>query len=174
VQLSGGIRVEKRFHDLVFSRLAVGMNDSQRVPKTLETNSLSHAYHYVVDLPPRGKASISVPELGTCFLLKVVDWPFSASETKQGEAALDADLLLPPLILRNWRPGDAYRPQGRRKTRKLKQMFLAGRIPSGKRREWPVLESAGQVVWTRGMPPADEFSAREGTRFGLMIEEDRL
>jgi tRNA(Ile)-lysidine synthetase-like protein len=115
-----------------------------------------------------------VPELGTCFLLKVVDWPFTASETKQGEEVLDAELLRAPLILRNWRPGDAYRPRGRSKTRKLKQMFLAGRVPSGERNRWPVLESAGQVVWSRGMPPAEEFSVKAGTRAGLTIEEDRL
>ncbi len=170
VQLPGGVRVEKRFRELLFSRIS----DAPRASNTLETTSSPIAYQYVIDLPSRGKASVSVPELGTCFSLKVVDWPFAASETKQQGAALDAELLLPPLIQRNWHPGDAYRPRGHRNTRKLKQMFLAGRIPSGKRSEWPVLESAGRVVWTRGMPPADEFSAREGTRAGLMIEEDQL
>lgn len=178
VQLPGGIRVEKRFRELIFSRSIPRknpkMNDAQRASNKSETTLASLAYQYVIDLPSRGKASISVPELGTCFSLKVVDWPISASETKQEGAALDAELLIPPLILRNWRPGDAYRPRGHRNTRKLKQMFLVGRIPSGERSEWPVLESAGRVVWSRGMPPADEFSAREGTRAGLMIEEDQL
>jgi tRNA(Ile)-lysidine synthase len=170
VQLPGGVRVEKRFRELVFYRAS----DPRRTAKTIETTSTRDAYQYVVDLPARGKAIVSVPELGTCFLLKVVDWPFAASETKQGEEVLDAELLRPPLILRNWRPGDAYRPRGRSKTRKLKQMFLAGQVPSGERNQWPVLESAGRVVWSRGMPPADEFSVSEGTRAGLMIEEDRL
>jgi tRNA(Ile)-lysidine synthase len=170
VQLPDGVRVEKRFRELIFSRIS----EAQPASNTLETTSLPIAYQYVIELPSRGKASVPVPELGTCFSLKVVDWPIAASETKQREAALDAELLFPPLILRNWHPGDAYRPRGHRNTRKLKQMFLAGRIPSGKRSEWPVLESAGRVVWTRGMPPADEFSAREGTRAGLMIEEYQL
>jgi tRNA(Ile)-lysidine synthase len=170
VQLPAGIRVEKRFRNLVFSRV----NDSEPAERTLETVSGLSAYQYEVDLPARGEASVSVPELGTRFHLKVVDWPFTASETKQGEGFLDLDLLLPPLILRNWRPGDAYRPRGRRTVRKLKQMFLAGRVQSDQRRGWPVLESAGHVVWTRGMPPADEFSARKGTRAGVMIEEDQL
>jgi len=178
MRLPGGIRVEKRFRELIFSRPGFRtnpeMNNAQRAPNKPETSSARLAYHYLIDLPSRGKESVSVPELGTCFSLKVVDWPFAASETKQREAALDAELLHPPLILRNWRPGDAYRPRGHRNTRKLKQMFLAGRIPSGERSKWPVLESAGRVVWSRGMPPAEEFSAREGTRAGLMIEEDKL
>jgi tRNA(Ile)-lysidine synthase len=168
VQLPGGIRVEKRFGHLVFSRLI----RSKRASRSSETTSSRDAYQYQVALPVRGEASVNVPELGTCFHLKVVDWPFAASETKQGEEFLDVDLLLSPLILRNWRPGDAYRPRGRRTVRKLKQMFLSVRVPGDKRRGWPVLESAGQVVWTRGMPPADEFSAREGTRAGVMIQED--
>ena len=169
-QLPGGIRVEKRFREFVFFRVS----DPQHIFRTNETSSARNAYQYLVDLPNRGKAFVSVPELGTCFLLKVVDWPFAASETKERDEALDAELLRAPLILRNWRPGDAYRPRGRNKARKLKQMFLAGHVPSGERNRWPVLESAGQVVWSRGMPPAEEFSVRAGTRAGLVIEENRL
>jgi len=87
---------------------------------------------------------------------------------------LDADLLAAPLVLRNWQPGDAYRPVGRRRVLKLKEMFLARRIPRAERRGWPVLESAGCIAWVRGMAPANEFCAREGTRAGIVIEEDRL
>ncbi|MGH9740144.1 MAG: tRNA lysidine(34) synthetase TilS [Candidatus Acidiferrales bacterium] len=79
-----------------------------------------------------------------------------------------------PLILRNWRPGDAYRPRGRRQIHKLKQMFTRGRIPAGDRAGWPVLESAGRVVWARGMDPAQECCAGEGTATGVLIVEERL
>jgi tRNA(Ile)-lysidine synthase len=127
-----------------------------------------------VSLPEHGSATVSIPELGTCLRLKVIDWPSAASDTKRDGRALDADLLRTPLILRNWRPGDAYRPRGRRQARKLKQMFLAGRVPSRDRAHWPVLESDGRVIWARGMPPAEDFCAREGTRAGVVIEEDRL
>jgi len=106
--------------------------------------------------------------------LKVIDWPIVERDTEREPAALDADLLLSPLVLRNWRPGDSYRPRGHRQSQKLKKMFLAGRIPSSDRELWPVLESDGRVVWARGMPPADEFCARAGTRTGVLIEEDRF
>ena len=53
-------------------------------------------------------------------------------------------------------------------------MFVAGRVRSGDRASWPVLESAGQVVWARGMPPAEDFRARCGTRLGVVIEEQAL
>ena len=106
--------------------------------------------------------------------LVLIDWLIAERDTKSEPTALDADLLLSPLVLRNWRPGDSYRPRGRRQIQKLKKMFLAGRIPSRDRGLWPVLESGGQVVWARGMPPAEEFCARAGTRAGVVIEEDRF
>ncbi|MGH9744721.1 MAG: tRNA lysidine(34) synthetase TilS, partial [Candidatus Acidiferrales bacterium] len=131
-------------------------------------------YQYLVSLPQRGDAIIAVPELATRFRLKMVDWPLAESDTKTDGEALDAAALRIPLILRSWRPGDAYRPRGHRQTRKLKQMFLAGRILSSQRARWPVLESAGQVVWARGMAPAEDFCARKGTKVGVVIEEDPL
>jgi hypothetical protein len=54
---------------------------------------------------------------------------------------------------------------------KLKNMFLAGRVPSGARAAWPVLESGGRVIWAQGMPAAEDFRARENTRTGVVIEE---
>jgi tRNA(Ile)-lysidine synthase len=170
VELPDGIMAERSFDDLIFSRGRA----EERSRGEGETIAPLHAYQYVVNLPDSGAATISVPELGSRFHLKVIDWPLAASDTKREGEALDADLLRAPLILRNWRPGDAYRPRGRRQARKLKQMFLAGRVPSRERPRWPVLESGGRVIWARGMPPAEEFCAREGTRFGVVIEEDRL
>jgi hypothetical protein len=37
-----------------------------------------------------------------------------------------------------------------------------------------VLESGGQVAWVRGMPAAEDFCARDGTRAGVVIEEGHL
>ncbi|HUJ29704.1 MAG TPA: tRNA lysidine(34) synthetase TilS [Candidatus Acidoferrum sp.] len=162
VELPGGILVERRFNDLVFGA------DSAR-----ETVSQPAAYHYVVTLPSAGSSTVSVPELGSRFSLKLIDWAGAERET-ESDQILDAHSLRAPLILRNWRPGDAYTPCGRRQARKLKQMFLAARVPKCRRSEWPVLESAGSVVWARGMPAAKAFCAREGTRVGLVIEENLL
>ena len=170
VELPGGIGAERVFGDLVFSK-APSKSASSAAP---ETTRPSNAYHYMVKLPEHGASTVSIPELGTCLRLKVIDWPSAPSDTKRDGRALDADLLRAPLILRNWQPGDAYRPRGRRQTRKLKQMFLAGRVPSRDRAHWPVLESDGRVIWVRGMPPAEDFCAREGTRMGVVIEEERL
>jgi tRNA(Ile)-lysidine synthase len=169
-ELPGGIVVERNFDTLVFSHPEAARDTTS----TGETSESRNAYQYVMNLPSQGATTVSVPELGRRFSLKVIDWPVNARETKSAGETLDAALLRTPLILRNWRPGDAYRPHGRRQLRKLKQMFLAGRVPSRERASWPVLESDGKVIWARGMPPAAEFCAGEGTRVGVVIEEDSL
>jgi tRNA(Ile)-lysidine synthase len=169
VELPGEIIVRRDFGELIFSR-----RDALRSSRNNGTAQQVSAYRYVVSLPLCGTATVSIPELGKCFRLKVIDWPVTESDTKRDANALDADLLRSPLILRNWRPGDAYRPRGRRHERKLKSMFLAGRVPSSERMAWPVLESGGRVIWAQGMPAAEDFRARESTRTGVVIEEEGL
>ena len=166
VELPGGIIVRRTFGELIFCRGEVARRNTDD-----GTAKQASAYEYIVSLPLRRTATVSIPELGKCFRLKVIDWPVTESDTSKDANALDADLLRSPLILRNWRPGDAYRPHGRRHERKLKSMFLAGRVPSGERAAWPVLESDGRVIWAHGMPAAEDFRAKENTRAGVVIEE---
>jgi tRNA(Ile)-lysidine synthase len=169
VELPGDILVERNFDDLVFSR-----RRRVETPSRPRGAAAAEAYRYPVRLPDHGAVTVPVPELGTLFWLKVVDWPIAERDTKRECAALDAGLLRAPLILRSCRPGDAYRPCGHRRIRKLKEMFRVRRVLSRHRASWPVLESRGRVAWARGMPPADEFCAREGTRAGVLIEENPL
>jgi tRNA(Ile)-lysidine synthase len=189
-ELPGGIIVQRNFEDLTFALApaltpaAVVAHDAASAltpgpqPKPANvapsngTAEAANAYEYVVHLPLAAATTVSIPELGKCFRLKLIDWPIAESDTK-GDA-IDADLLRPPLILRNWRPGDAYRPHGRRQEQKLRRMFVAGRVCRGDRNIWPVLESAGRVVWARGMPPADDYRAGGSTRLGVVIEEQSL
>jgi tRNA(Ile)-lysidine synthase len=168
-ELPGGITVQRTFHCLCFSR-----KDLAWPAKRNGSTNLGLAYEYSVEMPLRSVTGVSVPELGKCFWLKVIDWPIAESDTKGDANAIDADLLQFPLILRNWRPGDAYRPEGRRREHKLKEMFAAGRIRSEDRAGWPVLESAGRVIWARGMPPAADYRARPGSKRAVLIEQSAL
>ena len=169
VEWPGGVVVDRVFNELTFSRPSAG---SIREPS--ETKPQPGAYQHLVTLPDRGEATVSVPELKRRFCLKVIDWSGAERDTTQESAALDRDRLAAPLVLRNWRHGDAYRARGHREVQKLKRMFLARHVPRRDRANWPVLESAGRLAWVRGMPPAEEFSAGEGTRVGVVIEEERL
>ncbi len=179
LRLPGKIAVERVFNDIVFSRISEARtshkdDEQDRAASARETKIEPASYLYMVDLPASGATTVDVPELSTCFRLKIVDWPLGESDTKTDTGAFDAGTLRSPLLLRSWRPGDAYRPRGHRQSQKLKQMFQAERVPRHQRVHWPVLESAGQVIWARGMAPAEEFCVRENTRVGLLIEEEGL
>jgi tRNA(Ile)-lysidine synthase len=168
VQLPGGIRVARNFDALLFS-LSPGARD--RADRENKAGQI--AYKYPVTL--EGEATrVPVPEIGICFRLKTVDWGKARSETTGETQVLDVDSISAPLILRNWLPGDAYTPYGRSQPRKLKHMFLAARVPSAERKRWPVLESAGRLVWARRMPAARDFCASERTRVGLVIQEEAI
>ena len=169
LELPGGVRVTRNFGELVFSR------DKAAPPRRArsKTERGTVGYRYVVKLKDRGTTDVSVPELGTRFRLKVIDWPQRARETTL-RSVLDAGRLSNPLILRSWHPGDGYCPLGRRKRRKLKEMLRSARVAAGERSLWPVLESGGQVVWAKGMVPAADCSVGDETCAGLLIEERNL
>jgi tRNA(Ile)-lysidine synthase len=173
IDLAHGVRVRRDFDCLLFSLQA------RPAQEPAGTKAAASAYEYVMSLASGGSAGesmgeIAVPAIGARFSLKLIDWPSSRRETRSEGFALDAGLLRPPLVLRNWRPGDAYRPSGHRHRRKLKEFFALIRVPANERRRWPVLTSAGTLVWARRMPAAAEFAAGNETRKGLLIEEHPL
>jgi tRNA(Ile)-lysidine synthase len=170
IELPAGVTVSLNFGELTFSRDKTACG----VKRQNETRHSAHAYQYPVLLSPERPTDVSVPELGACFRLKVIDWSSTERDTTMWWSILDLDTLETPLFLRSWRAGDSYRPRGRRKLRKLKEMLLAARIRREERAGWPVLESRGQIVWARGMDAAEGFCARESTRAGVVIEERKL
>jgi tRNA(Ile)-lysidine synthase len=174
IELPGGVTAEKAFDDIIFS-MRIGEKRREGRCDTTGREGRTRAataWEYAVFLPRRGSATVLVPEAGHSYCLKVVDWPQPASDTRSAGDTLDIERLRSPLVLRSWRPGDAYRPVGRRQPHKVKRMFLARRIPFPKRANWPVLTSGGEVVWVKGMPLAHGFSAGKHTRKGVVIIED--
>jgi tRNA(Ile)-lysidine synthase len=166
-----GVTVERRFDRLVFSQVSPG----ERAEKIRGEHSPDPQFEYAIALLHSSEsAHIVVPEIRRRFTLKVVDWPSGSRETTVGRDALDFDRLRWPLILRNWHPGDSYRPHRRHHVRKLKRMLLESRVPRSDRTSWPVLTSAGALVWALGCPVADEFAPGTGTRSGVVIAEEEF
>jgi tRNA(Ile)-lysidine synthase len=166
-----GVRVQRMFDRLVFSRVF----PSGRILKPGEEEISRFAFEYAIALPPGSQStSIAIPEIRRRLNLKVVDWPATSEETISGVGVLDFDRLRRPLVFRNWRPGDSYRPHRRRSVRKLKRVLLERRVSVRDRSSWPVLTSAGMLAWVLGCPVADQFAPRSETRLGLVILEEAL
>lgn len=84
---------------------------------------------------------------------------------------LDWERLPVPLELRNWRPGDQYRPLGSAHEVKIKTLFQEARIPLWERRDWPVVAGGDSIIWSRRFGPSSEYAASEATRVFLVIRE---
>jgi tRNA(Ile)-lysidine synthase len=133
------------------------------------------AFWQVVEVGNPGESTvIAVPEIRRRFQLKVVDWHAWRRDTESDKYAIDRDLLGSPLVLRNWRSGDSFRPKGRRSAHKLKHLLRVGRVRASARGGWPVLTSASLLVWARGLPVAAEVATGPATRSGVVITEEDL
>jgi len=84
---------------------------------------------------------------------------------------LDWACLSGRLELRNWRPGDRYRPAGASGEERVKDLFQEARIPLWERGKWPVLTDGFRIVWARRFGPAAGCEAGPGTRVALRVEE---
>jgi tRNA(Ile)-lysidine synthase len=170
--------IAERIFDWIWVEAASGSaNLETNLPsgESKVVSSAARGFSRMVELGQAGEdTTVAVPEIGRRLHLKVIDWSPQARETCSGDAAIDGELLRSPLTLRSWCPGDSFRPQGRRHPLKLKQFLREGRVALRERRGWPVLTSAGNVVWTRGLPVAAEFSPGKTTRIGVLIAEEAL
>jgi len=165
--LPGGTGVRRERDALVFLASASSTSNDR------EEKTLSREFFQDIDLA-RAETTVRVTQLGCVFRLRAIDWPLKRGETIQREAVLDRDRLLAPLVLRNWRPGDALHPLGRQRAHKLKRLLNEKRVSRWERDGWPVLTSGGIVAWARGFPVAAEFAADERTQAGIVIAEEPL
>jgi tRNA(Ile)-lysidine synthase len=164
LELPGGLRVRREYDALVFG-VASSLAELKR-RKPLE-------FERLIMMDGR-EAAVSTPEISCVFRFRVIDWPAKRGDTIETGFVLDCDALQSPLKLRNWRPGDKFRPLGHRSEHKLKRLLSKRRVSRWEREVWPVLTSGGTLVWTRGFPVAAEFAATEKTRTGLVITEEAI
>ena len=168
VVLPHGVEAVRSFDTIVFATARPAQ------PRAGAGRHESRTYSYPIELPERGSFEVIIPAIGRLVRLKVVDWAGGAGETRQSEDALDASCLRPPVLLRNWQPGDVFCPRGRGQARKLKELLREARVPAGDRPLWPVVESCGTVVWVRGLPAGTACAAGVDTRSALLISEEGL
>jgi tRNA(Ile)-lysidine synthase len=125
-------------------------------------------YEYPIQIP----GEVNVKEAGVTFRFELV--PMGTGRTRYNEVGgvlLDGKVAGFPLLLRNWRAGDAYQPEGHRNLKKLQDLFQRQRVPLHQRREWPVLVAGLRIVWARRLAPAGEFSVGARSSQAILIRE---
>jgi tRNA(Ile)-lysidine synthase len=137
VETPGGLQVAREFNRLVFR---------QKLPA-------ANAYEYELKIP----GHVHIPELGKVFRAEIV-----GSERKEPPGSrvfVDAESIGAYVRIRNWRPGDYYKPVGL-PAGKLKKLFLRARIPRSHRASWPVVVADSTIIWVASFPVSREFAPR--------------
>ncbi len=135
-----------------------------------ESTQSQESFSYPAPLP----GTVTLKEIGCRLTLKFIDTKELGRGYNAEWMVLDADRLAAKLLVRNWRSGDAYRPCGARRTKKLKNLFAERGIPRRERAGWPVLLAGDEIIWARGFPVAEAVAVTAGTRRALLIEEGAL
>jgi len=137
VKIPGGFEAAREFDRLVFRR---------PLPE-------AHEYEYQLKIP----GHVHIPELNKVFRAEIVE--SETAETGGQRVFVDAESIGPYVRIRNWKPGDYYRPVGL-PAGKLKKLFQRARIPRSHRTSWPVIVADSAIIWVASFPVSREFAPR--------------
>jgi tRNA(Ile)-lysidine synthase len=90
--------------------------------------------------------------------------------TGQNANFFDKDALNLPMVLRNFRSGDAFRPLGVKGTQKLKKFFIDKKVPRKERVKCPILLSGGKIIWVVGHRIDESVKVTPATKNVLKVE----
>ena len=85
-------------------------------------------------------------------------------------AFMDYERIVPPLTVRNVRPGDRMALLGMGGTKKIKSYFSDRKIPLCRRGEIPLLVDARSVVWIAGERICERVKVTAETKTVLKTE----
>lgn len=156
LSLPGGLRAECSWRELRFS---------------LKAEEIPEEYGYSLPVP----GQVGVPELGKIVRAVVITTGKQTISGYNAASLLNRRLLAPELKIRNWRAGDRFFPAHSQSPKKVKELLqpsrIGARVSSRERKLWPVIESAGEIVWMRGFPVPQTFAIQSGE--AVLIEEIR-
>jgi tRNA(Ile)-lysidine synthase len=131
----------------------------------LRRNDPVSDYEYSLPVPGR----VMVPEVrGVIEALRIA--PEAQAAEYNSQQLLRADLLPERLKVRNWRPGDRFWPAHTKSPKKVKELLQGRHVSRLRRRLWPVVASADEIVWMRGFPAPARLRAPAGQE-AILIRE---
>jgi tRNA(Ile)-lysidine synthase len=116
--------------------------------------------------------SVFIKEIGATirFSEMSVDKMFDYRYAGQHIGFFDKNTLGFPMVIRNFRPGDVFRPLGAGGTQKLKKFFIDKKVPRSKRIKCPILLSRGKIIWVAGYRIDESVKVVPSTRNILKAE----
>lgn len=125
---------------------------------------------------PVGSFELDIPGAGVYFFppgsvhLKFTPLRRVGFEKRADAAFLDAGRVSFPLLVRNWKKGDAFRPLGMKGHKKLSDFLIDRKVPRAERKRIPLVFKEEELVWVAGYQIGDDFKVTGATRKVLRIE----
>ncbi|HEY0896012.1 MAG TPA: tRNA lysidine(34) synthetase TilS [Sphingobacteriaceae bacterium] len=86
-------------------------------------------------------------------------------------AQFDLDLLVFPLVLRSWKPGDLFMPLGLRGKKKVSDLFIDQKVALPAKSKTPILENGnGDIIWVAGLRIDDRYKVTSDTKKVYIFE----
>ncbi|MEW5977208.1 MAG: tRNA lysidine(34) synthetase TilS [Acidobacteriota bacterium] len=154
----GRVRVYREFDQLRF--------------KLQATSPLPESYDYWLGVP----GVVEVVEAGVVYEAALLQDSDPKSGPNRWALWLSAEECREGLKVRNWRPGDRYRPQGSSGVKKVKELFGPHKVPLSLRRTWPVICLGARIILVKAFPRSADMIRREesGKFIGVCVEERPL
>ena len=129
------------------------------------------AFRYELAIP----GSVWVPEAGRTLDARVLAAQDAVVESwmtcrTPSAALIAADGLAGTLGVRNWRPGDSFRPLGLNGRKKLQDVFVDRKIPRADRSRLPlVVDHEDRIVWVPGHTVDEAYRVTDDTRAVVVL-----
>jgi len=158
------IRIQRNRETLIFSKEKKALRDLN--VKSGQAEKIAFEYKIAKPEP------IFIKEIGAHMKFSEMDIEnlFDFRRTGQHAGFFDKDALSFPLVLRNFQPGDRFKPLGMAGTQKVKKFFINKKVPKTERTRCPILLSQGKIVWVIGHRIDESVKVTPSTRNVLKME----
>jgi len=158
------IRIQRNRDVLIFSKEKNALRDLN--VKYGQAEKIAFEYKIAKPEP------IFIKEIGAHMKFSEMDIENLSDFRRTGQHAgfFDKDALSFPLVLRNFQPGDRFKPLGMAGTQKVKKFFIDKKVPKTERTRCPILLSRGKIVWVVGHRIDESVKVTPSTRNVLKME----
>jgi tRNA(Ile)-lysidine synthase len=143
---------------------------ARRIYDTLSFGRVKENEAYGFCFSLKGPGSYHLDALGcTVSLVERERGDVICHEGSPWVALINRDCVNYPLVLRNYSPGDRFKPFGMQGRKKLKDFFIDLKIPSDERARIPVLTYENVPIWVCGLRIDERYKVTEDTETVLEV-----
>jgi len=131
----------------------------------------SNLFEYPLSIPGEARLGEGMGVLSAEPLAPESGVPEGTAATGRGPSAwVRADACTPPLVVRNRRPGDRFRPIGVGGQKKVQDYFVDRKVARSSRDQVPlVVDGRGRIVWVAGFGIDEAFRVTDASQSVLLL-----